>query len=102
MVGCEHLIIGIAASAQLAEQIAAAMLMCEPAELEAEDIDDALGEFLNLVMGSAKTAAGADITQDARLSSPRSTDFPSEGFGLNPITNQGPGCLLIQTQPSCE
>ena len=97
----EHLIIGIAASEQLAHQIAAAMLMCEPSELDPGDADDALGEFLNLLMGSAKTAACSD-TDESRLTPPRGDNFPTEGFGLYLVTNRGPGCVLIQTEPASE
>ena len=99
--GSEHLLIGIAASGKLAEQIAAAMLMCEPDELEERDVDDALGEFLNLVVGSAKNVVSADSNK-TRLSPPRADDFPSEGFGLYLMTNRGPGCVLFQTQPPSE
>ncbi len=99
--GGDHLVIGIAASDQLAEQIAAAMLMCELDELQTGDVDDALGEFLNLVVGSAKNKAAEDGDQ-FRLSPTLTDNFPTEGFGLYLVTNHGPCCVVFQTVPPSE
>jgi hypothetical protein len=94
--GGDHLVIVIAASDQLAEAIVASMLRCETDELQDGDVDDALGEFLNLVVGSAKNKASGDGDQ-TRPTPTLSDDFPSEGYALYLVTNLGPGCVVFQT-----
>ncbi len=90
------LVVGIAASTALAESLAAGMLICEPSNLSRDDVEGALGKYLNLLVGST----GNNIPQECetiRISPPQTEDFPDQGFGLRLVTNRGPGCLLLQT-----
>ncbi|MCP4039621.1 MAG: chemotaxis protein CheX, partial [bacterium] len=88
--------IGIAASKELAEQIASAMLFTDPGLLSYEELSDTLGEFLNLVLASAHEATSEQGGPDPP-SPPEQDGFPDTGHALMLLTNRGPGCLVIRT-----
>lgn len=96
--------IGIAASEELAKQIASAMLFTDPDRLSHEVLGDVLGdvlgEFLTLVVGSAVSAVG-DHAALAKFGPPRDHGFPEQGHGLMLLTNCGPGCLVLR-MPNAE
>lgn len=87
--------IGLAASRELAERIASAMHFKDPGLLSGDEIGDALGEFLNLVVGSAH-ALSETRTPPLRICPPREDVFPTDGCALLMLTTRGPGCVVIQ------
>ncbi len=91
------LTIGLAASRELAQQIASAMLFKDPGWLTPEELGDALGEFLNLVVGSAN-ALVSNPEAPVRVSPPKANGFPAYGCALLLLTTRGPGCLVVQPE----
>ncbi len=87
--------IGLAVSRELAEQIASAMLFKDPGLLTVDELGDALGEFLNLVVGSAN-ALIPHPEAPIRISPPQTPAFPDDGCALLLLTTRGPGCLVVQ------
>ena len=94
--GQNAIAIGLAASRELAEQIASAMFFKDPGLLSREELSDALGEFLNLVVGSAHTLVPASEAP-IQMSPPREDAFPDAGCALLLLTTRGPGCLVVQS-----
>jgi len=87
--------IGLAASRELAEQIASAMLFKNPRLLSSEELGEAVGEFLNLVVGSAH-ALVKNPSNTTRISPASAQAFPQAGCALMLLTTRGPGCLVVQ------
>ena len=68
--------IGLAMELEVGRAVAAALLGCEPAEVDVGDVADAVGEFVNIFVGLAKSEAdGGDAMT---LCPPRADAFPRE------------------------
>ncbi len=87
--------LGLAADGGLGEQVATRMLGCEPADLAPGEVEDALGELLNLIAGNAKTRLEQDGAQFA-MDAPVSGRLPPEGWALRLATTGGEGLLVVE------
>ncbi len=92
--GSASLAIGFAACSDVARQITTSMQVCGVEDPGEEDYGYAVGEFLKLVVESAKAAAEGEGAL-ALHSPPRATNYPTAGSCLLLLTNRGPGCLVI-------
>ena len=83
---------GLALSMELAEVIASGMLGC-PAE--SEDLEDALGEYLNLTLGHAKMRLG-QRSDSVSLGIPEFGALPDTGWALELGARCGKGSMILQ------
>lgn len=83
---------GLAFSPELANSIATGMLGCAAA---ADDLEDALGEYLNLIIGHGKVRLGhaSDSTQ---LGIPEFRELPETGWVMELHARCGKGVLILQ------
>lgn len=87
---------GLAFSEELAMAVATGMLGC-PADVD--DLEDALGEYLNLIVGHSKMRMG-HASDSTTVGIPEFRELPETGWTLELSARCGKGSLILQPAES--
>jgi len=86
--------IGLCVTRELLEYLSCTMLALSPDELTESDYDDALGEFVNILAGTAKRELENNGTW-LPMSVPESFSSPESGFAFELVTTGGCGAMIV-------
>jgi hypothetical protein len=86
--------VGLTTDDGLSTYLTCSMLALDPDDIGAGDIDDALGEFINILAGTAKRALEPDGTW-YEMSTPEPLMGPDSGFAFGLRTSGGLGALIV-------
>ena len=86
--------VGLCVSHELLESLSCTMLALSRDELTESDYDDALGEFVNILVGTAKRELENGSVQ-YRMGVPEGFSSPDSGFAFELVTTGGRGAVMI-------
>jgi CheY-specific phosphatase CheX len=86
--------VGITTDEELSTNMTCAMLALDPDDISDGDIDDALGEFINILAGTAKRALESEGGW-LGMSTPEPMLGPDSGFAFDLRTSGGLGALIV-------
>jgi hypothetical protein len=84
--------VGLSIPAELGLEFASGMLCCSKELINADDIEDSLGEFLNILVGNMKVKLERS---DPGISTPSYEGVPQSRYAVDFATTVGTGMLIL-------